>query len=245
MQGPTTSNRSRFFVAMTALMLMVTLIGFARTFYLSVFFDFPDLPVYLRVHGLILTTWFTLAFAQTYLVATNRTRIHRRLGVVGAFVAVGVVAVSVLTVVLRDAPSIDEDAGRAFGNLSTVIAFALCVTFAILLRHQPAAHKRLMLFASISVIAPALDRLARLSPLNEFSEMTLAWVPLPPEVAFASVATLALVLAVLIHDPISERRLRLPTVMGALCLLVVAPGISFAFTSSGAWPALVRLIAAS
>lgn len=228
---------------MAALMLMVTLIGFARTFYLSVFFDFPDLPVYLHMHGVILTTWFTLAFAQTYLVATNRTRIHRRLGVVGAFVAVGVVAVSVLTVAQRDAPIIDEAPDRAFGNLSTVIGFALCVTSAILLRHRPAAHKRLMLFASISVIAPALDRLARLSPLYEFSEMTLAWVPLPPEVAFASVATLALVVAVLIHDPISERRLHFSTIMGALCFLVIAPGISFVFTFSSAWPALVRLIA--
>ena len=74
-------TRSRFFVAMAILLLVAVAIGFAPTFYLKAFFETPDLPWYLHVHGATLTAWFALFFTQTALIAANRTALHRRLGV--------------------------------------------------------------------------------------------------------------------------------------------------------------------
>lgn len=66
---------------MTGLMRVIVLVGFAHTLYLRVLFGLPDIPAQLYVHGTVLTIWFTLAFVQTGLIATDRTAIHRRLGV--------------------------------------------------------------------------------------------------------------------------------------------------------------------
>jgi hypothetical protein len=52
------------------------------------------LPVYLWVHGVVLTSWFLLFLAQAVLVASHRTGFHRRLGVFGAVLAMAVVLVS-------------------------------------------------------------------------------------------------------------------------------------------------------
>jgi hypothetical protein len=88
--------------------------------------------------------------------------------------------------VLRDGATIDEFPNRAAGNLGTLIMFLTCMTLGILFRHKPETHKRLMLFESISIIAPAIDRVARIPVLNEFLRETLSWFPAPPEVAFAA-----------------------------------------------------------
>ncbi len=89
------TRRSKVFAAMSALLVLFVFAGFARTFYLKAFFEVPELPSHLYVHGFVLTAWFLLLFCQTWLVATNRVKIHRQLGLLGVPLAVGVVLVSV------------------------------------------------------------------------------------------------------------------------------------------------------
>jgi len=76
---------------MAAVLLAIVLIGFSPTFYLRAWLateDLPQglqaLPVYLNVHGAIVTAWFLLFFTQTVLVASQRVDIHRRLGIATA-----------------------------------------------------------------------------------------------------------------------------------------------------------------
>lgn len=90
-----------FFVSMALALLAVVVVGFAPTFFLRGYFGTARLPpglrtfpVYLWVHGVVLTSWFLLFFAQTVLVASHRTGLHRRLGVFGAVLAMAVVLVS-------------------------------------------------------------------------------------------------------------------------------------------------------
>ena len=183
-----------------------------------------------------------MAFARTFLVATHRLQIHRRLGIAGAFVAAGVVAASVWTVVRRDAPMIDELPRAAFGNLSTVIAFSACVAIAMLMRNRPAVHKRFMLIASISLIGPALDRLSLLPPLDEIFASLFAGISMPPQIVVALGGTLSLLLAMPIHDLISSKRVHAGTIWGVVCVLLVAPALSAAFTFTDVWIAFVRLV---
>lgn len=224
-----------FFTGMSCVLLIIVLTGFARTFYIRSYLEIPDLPMYLYVHGLVLTAWFSLTLIQTCLVAKHRVQTHRRLGVVGVVLAVGVIAVSLLTVFRRDAPMIDEFPNRALGNLASLIAFSICVASGILLRHRPSSHKRFMLLASIQIVAPALDRIARLSPLNEYFGIIFSWFPAPPEVACALISELLLLLLVLVYDIVLSRRPHSATLWGLLGIIVIAPAVSAAITLSGMW----------
>lgn len=231
-----------FFLGMSCLLLLITLVGFTRTFYIRSYLGLSDLPIHLFIHGIVLTAWFSLVLIQTCLVTTHRIHIHRRLGAAGISLAACVVVVSVLTVFRRDAPVIEEFPQRAFGNLASLIGFSLCIVAGILLRHRPAAHKRLMILASIQIVAPALDRIARLTPINEFFGVILAWFPAPPEIAFALVSTILLILLVLTYDLVSRRRPHPATLGGILCIFVIAPAVSAAITFSGLWYEFVRWV---
>ncbi len=76
-------RRSRFFVGMALALLVIAFGGFGRTVYFGKFFDAPELPWYLLLHGVVLTIWFVLLLAQALLIATGRTALHRRLGRLG------------------------------------------------------------------------------------------------------------------------------------------------------------------
>src|SRR5262245_9428547 len=170
-------SRSSFFHRTAVLLLVLVFIGFARTFFLRMFFTTApppnlsgttDLTPRLYVHGLVMTAWFGLLVVQTALVASDRTRLHRRLGMAGSVVAVLVVVVNVWA--LLNAVSQQARAGEAFpvlratlfGNLATLVMFAGCVLRALAYRHVPAVHKRLMWFASIVMVTPAISRIGRI-----------------------------------------------------------------------------------
>ena len=48
---------------MAAALLVVGFAGFGRTFFFKSFFEAPDLPWYLTLHGAVLTVWFALLLA--------------------------------------------------------------------------------------------------------------------------------------------------------------------------------------
>ena len=228
---------------MSTLFLAVVLTGFARSLYLRTYFDFPELQVHLYVHGIALTAWFTLAFVQPWLVRSRRTSLHRQLGAVGVAVAISVVMTGLWTVALRDAPEIDEFPTRAAGNLASLLMFSTCVALGVFFRHKPVTHKRLMLLASIPILAPALDRLARVPLLNEFWGRLLYWFPAPPEVAFATLSFLFLLLTVVANDLVSLRRVHSGTLWGLFAILIIAPAATYVFTVSGAWVMFVHWVA--
>ena len=238
----TVTDRGRFFPAMSLLLLLFVFWGFAPTLYLKAFFEVPELPGHLYVHGFVLTAWFLLFFSQTWLIQTKRVQIHRRLGIGGAVLAVAVVAVSVWTLVRRDLPTMDELPHRAAPNLVLLVVFSLCIGSAVLLRRKPAAHKRLMLIGSIVLTAPALDRMARPQPIHEILETVLPNVIMPPEVLFGLLVLLSLFLTIVVHDLATRGRPHLATISGVLSLFVAAPAIVAALTMSGIWSAFVRWV---
>jgi hypothetical protein len=229
-----------YFSVMAALLLLVALSGFARTFFLRPLFGLDPLPPHLYFHGTVLTAWYLLFFTQARLIATRRIKTHRKLGIAGAFVAIAVVAASLLTVFLRDVELIDEYPNLAFGNVSSLIGFALCFASAMILRNRPVFHKRLMVIASIQIAAPALDRMVREPPLYDLAEKVFFWFPAYPPVAFATIATLFLLLSVAAYDLYSERRIKLATLWGIAYVFILGPALSAAVVLTGAWQIFVR-----
>ena len=77
--GNRTLNENRAFLIAHSFLLCVVLVGFARTFYLREWLSHVTLDVPLRIHGLILTSWFTLTVVQAGLMGAGQRAWHRRL----------------------------------------------------------------------------------------------------------------------------------------------------------------------
>ena len=88
-------RRSAFFLVASVLMVLIVFLGFLPSFYLRFQFRTTPLPIHLIVHGVVMTAWMLLFLAQTVLVATLRSDLHRKLGIAGAVLAAIVVVVGV------------------------------------------------------------------------------------------------------------------------------------------------------
>ena len=237
------NTRDSFYLGMSIFSLVIALVGFSRSFYLQDYFSLPELPVRLIVHGTVLTAWFFLACLQPALVWNRKTPLHRQTGIAALFIAVAVIVAGVWTVVMRDAPNIDEYPTRAAGNLASLFMFLFCVALGVYFRRQSGHHKRLMMMASIPVLAPALDRFARIPPLNDLFGKLLYWFPAPAEIAFATIAFLALLVLVVIHDLVHERRVHPGTVWGLVAIFIFSPAATAMIVATGGWLAFVKWVA--
>ncbi len=160
---PLTSAERPYVYARIALAaLLLVLIGFARTYYLKALFTTPVLPPLVHLHGVVMTGWFVLLFLQAGLIATHRTAVHRRLGILGAVWAVLVLTVGTATAI--------HAARRGFTPgppplsflvvpLMDLVVFGSLTGAALLYRGNPEIHRRLMLLGSVGILAPAIARL--------------------------------------------------------------------------------------
>ena len=245
---PTTDTRVRnpFFVGMAGALLLIVLLGFSPTLYLRAYFDVPEMPAYVLVHGAVLTVWFVWFFIQTSLVAVHRTDLHRRLGIVGAGIGVAVVAASMmgtfgfvprLTALGRDIEAnIAGIAAGLWSNIGMVITFSTLLTLAIVNRGRSEIHKRLMLLASISILGPASARLGRISFL-QVSESGIV-----NESVMAITSLLLLLLVLVLHDVRAQRRLHPVTMWGAPLVILVPFSFAFGVGNTAFGQSLVSLL---
>lgn len=239
----TTAPRHAFYVGAAVVLLLVVLVGFAPTFYLRAA-TAPELSWQVVVHGLILTAWFLMFALQAALVAGRRTALHRALGWVGAMIGLAVVVSGGMATLYWAAEIAAE--GRleavmpavrilAWSNTASIVAFAILLAAAIVLRRRPDAHKRLMLLASISIIQPALARIFR---WPVFEAPGMEGVMLAVAVSFVMVG------ALIVHDLLLRKSLHPATVAGAAVFGGLKLGGVFLLAPSWLGPWLVRAMLA-
>jgi hypothetical protein len=158
-----------FFQAFVAITALVVFLGFVQTYYLPGAFRapawktnmLPPHPLIVHIHGLLFSSWFVLLIVQTFLVAAHKVNWHRRLGqatigLAGLMLVVGfVVSSGNLT---RNFPPGDRGIGFAATNFLGVLIFSILVYFAYRERSNPAAHKRLILVATVMLLPAAFVR---------------------------------------------------------------------------------------
>jgi hypothetical protein len=152
-----------FYFVMALAAIATAFFGFARTYFLRSYFQTQPLPALLEVHGAIFTAWLVLFLAQTTLVATRRTDIHRKLGWVGAALAALMVIVTFKAAVIAVHAAVvccDADAARKFFAvpIADIVVFSTLVAAAIVFRRELADHKRLMLLATLTILDAATTR---------------------------------------------------------------------------------------
>ena len=94
-------------------------------------------------------------------------------------------------------------------NFTMVIMFLGFLSLALLLRTQPDMHKRLMLLASMSLMAPPLARIERWPVFD--------WIE---EIPFVTITVLLLLAPLVIHDLVKDRRLHRATIAGGSIFVV-------------------------
>jgi hypothetical protein len=170
-----------------------------------------------------------LFFAQAVLVSSGRTNVHRRLGYFGAVLAVAVVATSVSTTVSAvprfSAAGVDPNlvALVVVGDFLSLVQFSVLVCCGLLLRRQPAAHKRLLLFASLALLGPGVFGGER--PIT----LLQSFVPFPLAFAYQMIT----IAAVVANDAVSLRRVHPATIWGGVVANVLLVALFGAALATG------------
>ena len=154
----------RFFTAMAIAIAITVLAGFARTYYLRAWFDSQPISPLLHLHGFVFSAWIALYLTQTSLVASDRVRAHRRLGVAGGVLAAVLVVVGITTAIVRVRQGAAPPGGPPppvflVVPLTDMLLFAGLLGAGLYYRRQMAVHKRLMLLATVALLAAPIARL--------------------------------------------------------------------------------------
>jgi hypothetical protein len=225
-----------FYGGMAAALGLTILGGFASTYYLRFFADGPrttfnggPFTAVVHLHGALFTAWVILFGVQTALIASHQVAVHRRMGVAGAVLAVAMVGVGsflAIATASRGAapPGMDPLAFLAIPMFDMVL-FSTFVGSALALRRDRETHKRLMLLAYISIIVPAIARLPGVFPL------------LGPPGAFGM--SLLFVVAAVVYDFVSRRRVHRAYVIGGAMIVLSVP-LRFFISGTDAWRLLAK-----
>jgi len=168
--------RTRLFEWLALGIAAVAFVGFARTYYLKGVFGTRALPLVVHLHGLMMSTWIVVFIAQTWLIAARRVAWHRRLGAGAAVLAALVILTGVALTVLALEREIQAHVQGMWHyllliNLVNLLLFGAFVGSGLALRSRADVHKRLMLLAAVTLLAPAVARIALLfghAPLPQF-----------------------------------------------------------------------------
>jgi hypothetical protein len=215
----------RFYVGMAIAITITVFAGFSRSYFLKGWYGTPELSRLLHVHGLVFTAWVLFFLAQTTLVATGRTYLHRRMGIAGAVLAALVVIVGTAVAITRVKTGTSPIPGvPPLGFLAIplfdMVVFAILVGTALYFRRRLETHKRLMTLSMITLLAAPVARI-------DFPLLP----PGPP--TFFALADLFIV-AILVYDLRTRRKAHPATIWGGL-LIVASQPLRLMIAGTPAW----------
>ena len=161
---------------------------------------------------------------QVRLVASRRTNIHRRLGVLGGVFAILVVVVGVATGIAA------AERGSSPGPpplqflvipLGDMFVFAVLIGTALYFRNRLEIHKRLMLVAAVNLLAPAIARI----PIH--------FIETGGALAFFGLTDICLLICVA-YDTIKNRRLH-PAFMWSVLFVIASQPLRIVFAGTQIW----------
>jgi len=192
LKAPSRGAERRFFLWLAALIVVLVLAGFSRTYYLHTLFHQPGPTRFLHIHGAVMTGWIVLLFVQTVLVSAGRISLHRKLGVLGAGYATLVVMMGSTATVLaarREVRAHSEFVSSFLTvlalELTQMLMFGSLVALAVWVRRRTDYHKRLMLLATLCMLPNPTVRLSVLVGINTNIEILAIWALMVAAVAGA------------------------------------------------------------
>jgi hypothetical protein len=228
-----------FCTGMALAMLAVTTAGFAPAIVHASGRRAP-LSLLGAAHGILFSAWLIIFLVQSRLIASGRVALHRRVGLAAVFVLVLMVPIGFATTVamvrrgfdLSGDLHIDSDplfqSVFPFGDL---LMFTLLATAAIAYRRRLDIHRRLMLFANISLIS---------APLAHFIGHTPQLATMPGAIIMVPISMF--LLAAVARDYWLMRRVRPLTFGTAAAMLVSGPLRAAVIGPSATWHTIANWI---
>jgi len=225
-----------FFSAMAAVALIVVLVGFARSYFLAGLFRAPLPNLLVHIHGAAFTLWILLFIAQISLVTARRVDLHRRLGLLGFVLAMVMIVLGTLAANDRLARHVAQpgtetlEEVRAFYAvpLGDMVLFSAFIYFGYRNRFQPAVHKRLMWFATMSLLDAGFDRWPVFDPYS---------LPVVNLICFTP-----LLLLLIGYDWWSTGKVQRVTIWSTI-FLVIAQQIRHPLSHTAAWQSFAAWVA--
>ncbi|HVE38815.1 MAG TPA: hypothetical protein VNM14_02935 [Planctomycetota bacterium] len=217
----------RFHTGMAMALLLTAVIGFGPTYFFKPVHPSPPLSPLLHVHGMVFTAWLVLLIVQSGLVRAERVDLHRRLGLLGALLAAGVVVLgfSVAIYAARRGTSADgmTPLGFMIFPFGQILLFGGFVGVGLWKRRQPELHRRLILVGTICMMTPAISRMV------------------DKRSVLAMFLTVGFVIIAMIHDWLTRRRVHPVYIVGGLILLLSGP-LRAVIGKSAAWQSFARML---
>ena len=195
-----------FFGCMVVLLLLIVFVGFAHSYYLAgVFRAHLPAPI-LHIHGALNTLWMLLLVVQTILISAKKIKWHMTLGIAGFALAVAMVGVGFVVSANQLHRHASDPRILSFETIPFLeqVSFAVLAGAAFALRKKAAAHKRLILLATIVMMAAAFSRFP---------------VQVPDSEKFAVYGIYVLLGSMVLYDVWSLHRVHGATVFGVLLIL--------------------------
>lgn len=181
----------RFFLAMAIAIALTVAAGFGL--FLVIGISSFTAPWWVHIHAVSFVAWIALFVTQARHVQRGSIASHRKLGRIGALLAVWLVLVGLVltpvTLAVHRSPPFFTPAQFLALDWANIAAFAGLVGAAVVLRRQTDWHRRLMLCATICVIAPAWGRI-----------LVIAGVMTPWHNIFALLAYVAVAMGFDLHN---------------------------------------------
>jgi hypothetical protein len=202
-----------YFTGMSVVILGIVLLGFARTYYLAGALHAPLPSVIIHIHAVVFSSWIVLLLAQTSLVTVGRADWHKKVGILGAILAVLMVVLGLAAAIDTQTrhttiPGIDPPGILAI-QFAELAVFAFLVTKGIGARREGPAHKRLMLLATITLMGPAINRWP-FAFLLRFPPATGLIIDV-------------LLLGLIAFDYLTRRKIHRVTIWGSLLIFIAVP----------------------
>lgn len=174
--------RAELFWHRMAIGLAVFIVAGFLQFALRGFVDPVAAPFWVHLHGVAMLAWLALLIVQPTLVSQGNLALHRRLGWIGAGLALFITALGIFTgvaslVLNRFPPFFSPPYFLALTTVESLV-FGLMVLAAVRRRHTTAWHRRLMIGATIVILEPALGRILPMPLMIGWSDIPIGLIQL-------------------------------------------------------------------
>lgn len=203
---------NRVYIGISLLVAAIALAGFWPTYFGPLLAGLAGHPSVIHFHAAVFSGWVLLFIAQIAFAATGRIALHRKLGKIGIYYGVAIIAVGLFTAYSQfagrvAAGQLAEAQTRLLAPLTDMIVFPLFFGAAVYYRRKPELHKRLMLVATTALLVAAV---ARMSFLGD---------PFPREVRL--LVWMSPILIALAYDLVTRRLVHPVYAMGLVTLFIL------------------------
>jgi uncharacterized membrane protein len=123
--------------------------------------DPRTMPPVVHLHGIVFISWMTLLMVQTWLINVKNVALHRSLGTFGVALGTAVLFTGMLIVALgvsNGPPTAPFYYDLSYLSLAALGGFGTLFTLAMRHVRDPENHRRLILFATIPLLPPGINR---------------------------------------------------------------------------------------